>query len=454
MAISGVRPQPVAIANGRLTGVPNKLPEVSSNPRYAATRRSAPFKRGGSLFKRTTYQQGSLKLEERKRGAHVWVFRWWDTDLSGKRVYRKQQVGNLDEYPNETAAKAAVDALRLTINHQSHRNGVSRLTVQALWEHYSREELPFKDYSTQDAYSSYAKNWILPRWGGVLLNKIKTVEVERWLRDASGSNGTKAKVKCVLSALFSHAVRWEFTSNNPISSGIPVGSGGKRGPSTGVRVSARRAKAPAVLSTEQLKLGLTKLEFRDQLLVLLGGALGTRRGELAALRWQDCGFESDTFQIQHSYYWRHGGILKNTKTEASAKPLPMHPALKLGLLEWRKQSHRTQLTDFVFPSRLYGGTKARDLAAVLKRKIRPAFEKLGITGIGWHTFRHTVGSLLAELGEHQLTIRDYLRHSNLSVTNKYLQAASKTKRDAQARLIEAILPLQLMPDRASETVAP
>jgi len=76
------------------------------------------------------------------------------------------------------------------------------------------------------------------------------------------------------------------------------------------------------------------------------------------------------------------------------------------------------------------------------------------TGIGWHTFRHTVGTLLAELGEHQLTIRDYLRHSNLSVTNKYLQAASKTKRDAQARLIEAILPVHLLPGKTEETVAP
>jgi integrase len=427
----------------------------SSNPlRYAAKRRSAPFKHGGLMFRRTTYQQGSLKLEERKRGPHVWVFRWWDTDANGKRVYRKQQVGDLDEYPNETAAKAAVDTLRLTINHQSQRNGVSQITVQSLWDHYSREELPFKDFSTQDAYSSYAKNWILPRWGRELLRAVKTVEVERWLRDATGSNGTKAKVKCVMSALFSHAVRWEFTSSHPISSGVAVGSGGKRGPSTGVRVSAKRAKAPTVLLPEQVKLGLTVLEFRDQMLVLLHGALGTRRGELAALRWQDCDFENDTVQILHSYYWRRGGILKSTKTEASAKPLPMHPALKLALLEWRTQSHRTQPTDFVFPSRLYGGRKALDLAAVLKRKIRPAFEKIGITGVGWHTFRHTVGTVLAELGEHQLTIRDYLRHSNLSVTNKYLQAASKTKRNAQARLIEAILPVHLLPGKTAETGAP
>ena len=105
----------------------------------------------------------------------------------------------------------------------------------------------------------------------------------------------------------------------------------------------------------------------------------------------------------------------------------------------KTQSHRTQASDRVFPSRVYRGQKALDLAAVLKKKIRPAFERLGIIGVGWHTFRHTVGTVLAELGEHQLTIRDYLRHSNLSVTNKYLQTASKTKRKAQARLVEAIL---------------
>jgi hypothetical protein len=48
------------------------------------------------------------------------------------------------------------------------------------------------------------------------------------------------------------------------------------------------------------------------------------------------------------------------------------------------------------------------------------------------------------LGEHQLTIRDYLRHSSLGVTNKYLQAASKTKREVQAKLVEAILPVHLL----------
>ena len=110
------------------------------------------------MFKRTTYQQGSLKLEERKRGPHVWVYRWWDTDANGKRVYRKQQVGDLSQYPNETAAKAAIDALRLTINNQSQRNGVGQITVQVLWDHYFREELPFKDFSTQATSARSRRN--------------------------------------------------------------------------------------------------------------------------------------------------------------------------------------------------------------------------------------------------------------------------------------------------------
>jgi thioredoxin reductase len=62
------------------------------------------------------------------------------------------------------------------------------------------------------------------------------------------------------------------------------------------------------------------------------------------------------------------------------------------------------------------------------------------TGVGWHTFRHTVGTMLAEMGEHQLTIREHLRHSNLHVTNKYLQATSKTKRLAHDKLVDAFLP--------------
>src|SRR6266699_189431 len=190
---------------------------------YSALGCQCRLNKGGTLFRRTRYQQGSLVLEERKRGSAVWVYRWWEKDINGKPVRRKLQIGSLEQYPTESVAQAAADALRLTINNPSNRRNLRQTTVNILWEHYCREELPLKEMSTQDAYSFYAKNWILPRWGTVLLEEIKTVEVERWLRAAEVADGTRAKIKCVLSALF--------------------------------------------LSSEQVKLGLTKLGFRDQLLV-------------------------------------------------------------------------------------------------------------------------------------------------------------------------------------------
>jgi hypothetical protein len=180
---------------------------------------------------------------------------------------REETVQSHPAVFGESAAQAAADALRLTINNPSNRRNLRQTTVNTLWEHYCREELPVKEMSTQDAYTVYARNWILPRWGNLLLEEVRTVEVERWLRAAGSADGTKAKIKCVMSALFSHAVRWEICGHNPISSGIPVGAGGKRGPSAGVRVSAKHQEAPLFLSPEQVALGLTKLAFRDQLLV-------------------------------------------------------------------------------------------------------------------------------------------------------------------------------------------
>jgi len=60
--------------------------------------------------------------------------------------------------------------------------------------------------------------------------------------------------------------------------------------------------------------------------------------------------------------------------------------------------------------------------------------------------------MLAEMGEHQLTIRDYLRHSNLHVTNKYLQATPNSKRLAQDKLVDAILPSGVLRGKRSTLI--
>src|SRR5438270_495887 len=110
--------------------------ELRAKQSYSGPGCQCRLNKGGILFRRTSYQQGSLKLEERKRGPAVWVYRWWEKDISGKTVRRKAQVGSLEQYPNESAAQAATDALRLTVNNSSKRKNLSKTTVNTLWEHY------------------------------------------------------------------------------------------------------------------------------------------------------------------------------------------------------------------------------------------------------------------------------------------------------------------------------
>ncbi len=117
------------------------------------------------MFRRKRYQHGSLNCEARRRGPAVWVYRWWEK-VNGKPIRRKLQVGTLKQYPTESAAHAAVDAPRLTINTQSGRNSRNRTTLTTLWEHYSSEELPLKEISTQDVYTDLRKEPDSPALGG------------------------------------------------------------------------------------------------------------------------------------------------------------------------------------------------------------------------------------------------------------------------------------------------
>jgi len=131
-----------------------------------------------------------------------------------------------------------------------------------------------------------------------------------------------------MSALYSHAIRWEWTTSNPITS---------------VRQSAKRQKIPEILTVDELVKLLTKP------------------------------------------YWPN---------------------------------------------------------SIFRIYIKPAAKKIGLSKrIGWHTFRHTFGTILNANGENPKVIQELLRHANLKVTmDTYVQAVSDEKRKAQSKVVKMLLP--------------
>jgi integrase-like protein len=61
--------------------------------------------------------------------------------------------------------------------------------------------------------------------------------------------------------------------------------------------------------------------------------------------------------------------------------------------------------------------------------------------LAWHTFRHSLSTMLVEDGENLKVVQELMRHANCRCTLEiYSQAQTQAKREAQHRVIEIISP--------------
>ena len=375
-------------------------------------------------MRRSRFQQGSLQLVERAGSRKAWEYRWYEVQPDGSRRRRNLVLGTLEQYPNETAAQRAVAALRADINAESPRMNLTPMSVQTLVEHYREKELgedSGKTYATCRTYQGYFRKWILPRWGQYKLKDVRSVAVEEWLRSLKLSNGSKAKMRNIMHAVFNHAIRWEWHERNPI---------------THVRQSAKRSKVPIVLDVEEIAALLQLLKEPARTAVFLDVMTGLRVGELLALKWDDIDFEKSQISVTRSIVMQHIG---DCKTEASRKPVPLDSRLAEAMDHWRKISPYPRPGDWVFASPHSNGRLPYWPGAFYRAHILPAAKILGIEGIGWHTFRRTYATLLKANGEDVKTVQELLRHANSLVTmNLYAQAITQNKRDAQSKIVSML----------------
>jgi integrase len=381
------------------------------------------------MFRRTRYQHGSVQREKRQKGPDIWVYRWYEVSSEGTSKYRKAIVGNVDTLPTETAALKAAQALRIDANQQTPQVESGPSTIAELVAHYRLKELAGerngrKAFSTRAGYECYLDNWILPRWQDHKLNQVKPVAVEAWLDGIKRARGTRAKIRNIMSALFHHAMRYEWLDTNPIKL---------------VRQSAKRERTPDVLELVELQLLLTKLELRERTLVLLDAATGLRVSELLALRWEDVDFKTLELRVTRSIWHQ---VVGDCKTEASAKPVPLDSYMAEDLLRWQRMSPYPMPSDWVFASPTMKGKQPYWPDNLMKRYIRPVARRAGIRKqVGWHTFRHSFGTLLKANGEDVKTVQELLRHANSRITLEvYTQAVTSNKRAAQSKVVKMIVP--------------
>jgi integrase len=287
-----------------------------------------------------------------------------------------------------------------------------------------------------EVYTGYLKVWILPKWSEQSLSDVRTVAVEAWLSTLPLANGTRAKLRNLMHALFNHAMRWEFFDRNPI---------------TLVRQSAKRERVPDVLTAEEIGKLLSELREPWRTAVYVAVTTGLRVSELLALKWADVNFAAGEIRLSRGIVRQHIGEMK---TEASRKPVPMDAGLADVLTRWRGMAPYNQDADYIFASPDKHGQQPYWPNAAMEDHIRPAALRAGIVKrVGWHTMRHTFGTLVNSEGADVATTQALMRHANASITmDRYVQAVTPAKRNAHSRIVR-MLPFPSVPTRLTDSAA-
>jgi integrase len=375
--------------------------------------------------------RGHIRVRTGARGTTYQLVVFVGVDERGKSRYLRETVAGSKRDAEKRLAQliAAVDG------GQAGATSKMRLSdlVDAWWDACTGHLSPH----TRIGYRGMLDRYVLPRFGGRRLDKIKPLDLERWYArlvagEASASQRplsplTVRKVHTLLSGILSTAVRWDWLTVSPLER---------------VRAPRARLKQASAPEPEEIALALqAAADFDEELHVFLrlSAALGTRRGETAALHWCDVDLDNAEIHVHRALAPvednRKQVLEKGTKTHATAR-LAIDEETVVVLRRFRAQAVEVALAcgvPFDDDGYVFSPEPERrrpwhpDHFGKQWERLR---KKLGMEHVRLHDWRHFHGTELAAAGVPMTVVRDRLRHSNLRTTSMYAHTRRALDRDA------------------------
>jgi integrase len=236
--------------------------------------------------------------------------------------------------------------------------------------------------------------------GKATMRDFRTSDVDRLMSAVASekvrAHTTHRNLKSFLSGAFRFAKRNDLISDNPVrDSVIPRG------------LSARDNHA---YSLEEIQKMLAALPEPARTAVLVISLTGLRVSELKGLRWED--FDGEVLNVRRSVW---SGVVNDTKTLSSRAPVPVVAPVREALEAHRKRNPHGN--GWIFAGERKG--EPLRLENEVRRVIKPALTKAGLSWHGWHGFRRGVGTNLNRLGVDDSVIQSILRHGDISTTQTF-----------------------------------
>jgi integrase len=245
----------------------------------------------------------------------------------------------------------------------------------------------------------------------------------RELRERPYSQWRQVAVLRLVRGLFAHGIRRRLLTSSPADGLAPSELPKQRNERTlEVLDPAKVAVLIGGAETERWRAAIG-----------LAGYGGLRLGELRALKWADVDFKAEVLNVQRSAL--PDGTLKEPKTAAGKRAIPLLPALRRLLVEWRLRSPKTRPGDLVVCTADGKPVQERNVRRALEAAKKAAGMQETEGRLSMHALRHAYCSALATEGLSPTTLARITGHTDPGFT---LKAYSRDVRD-EATLVADVL---------------
>ena len=348
-----------------------------------------------------------------------------------------------------TAARALRDDLLSRRNRGEQVAPVGHLRLNeaaAKWLEGPVRDLRLR---TRECYRNAVERYLLPVLGARRLDSISPDDLAllvRELRNGGLSESSIVIVIGVANRIFRYAARrLGWCGSNPVSLLLPS-----------ERPKPSQAKRRRIFEGRELEQTIAAATQPHRTLFTLAALTGARLSELLALSWADVRLEDlEDAEIEFGWQVDRYGNRRPTKTDGSARTIPIPKQLGLMLARHKLESSDALPSDFVFCTRTGRPFGQRNVIRALREAQSRAYDEEGNptfpelhtldeqgaplrvprgTLPSMHSFRHTAASRALLAGESIDEIAFLLGHRDANVTRAvYVRELADTRRRKMRR---------------------
>ncbi|WP_110955176.1 tyrosine-type recombinase/integrase [Anaerosinus massiliensis] len=272
---------------------------------------------------------------------------------------------------------------------------------------------------TYESYDSVLENHIYPTLGSAYVDQITPFMLRKVFKEVKAPR-MKQYVYTIVKSIFSQAFRDRMIPFNPCDSIDKP------------QVETRETKVIDVVEFKDILMHMPSVQFKY--IAKTAWECGSRRGELAALRWTDLEFNNNVIAITKSRKkTKKATIEGNTKTSAGKRRLPVTKEYMHEMKVW-KMLLRGMLAERNIPWDIHGYVfrASDDMSqpiplATITNTFAKIVKKMGLPkGTTFHSLRHSHATMLVENDVQTKKIQIRLGHSSAAFTlDRYTHSTEK-----------------------------